>query len=89
MTPYIELNGNVTGILKKNSTHITFFFATDLYGTLLCTAKKYESILYYKIERNKKYKLKAILQGNTIEKDGGLFTKNHLYIKEVYEQKNI
>ncbi|MCU5766007.1 hypothetical protein OCD09_02120 [Bacillus cereus] len=84
----IDLFGHVESIRFKDSKLILFSFIDDMRGELLCAAYKDESILYYQIERNKRYHLQVNLKGFVKEAENGeKYLNNGLYVKKVYIEK--
>ena len=68
---------------------ILFSFIDDIRGELLCAAYKDESILYYHIERDKRYHLQVNLKGFMKEAENGeTYLNNGLYVKRVYVEKS-
>ncbi|MBK5469472.1 hypothetical protein JFU54_02660 [Bacillus sp. TH19] len=84
----IDLFGHVESIRFKDSKLILFSFIDDMRGELLCAAYKDESILYYHIERDKRYHLQVNLKGFMKEAENGeMYLNNGLYVKKVYVEK--
>ena len=84
----IDLFGRVESIRFKDSKLILFSFIDDIRGELLCAAYKDESILYYHIEREKRYHLQVNLKGFMKEAENGeTYLNNGLYVKKVYVEK--
>ncbi|OWW07408.1 hypothetical protein BUE63_29080 [Bacillus sp. MB353a] len=84
----IDLFGYVESIRFKDSKLILFSFMDDIRGELLCAANKDESILYYHIERDKRYHLQVNLKGFVKEAENGeSYLNNGLYVKKVYVEK--
>ncbi|EOO66382.1 hypothetical protein IKE_03099 [Bacillus cereus VD196] len=84
----IDLFGHVKSIRFKDSKLILFSFIDEIRGELLCIARKNESILYYQIERNKRYHLQVDLKGFMKESEKGeRYLNNSLYVKKVYVEK--
>ncbi|MGG3523355.1 hypothetical protein ABES33_26795 [Bacillus pseudomycoides] len=84
----IDLFGHVKSIRFKDNKMILFSFIDDMRGELLCIAKKNESILYYQIERNKRYHLQVDLKGFMKESENDeKYLNNSLYVKKVYIEK--
>ncbi|PHB04325.1 hypothetical protein COE81_23505 [Bacillus wiedmannii] len=84
----IDLFGCVESIRFKDSKLILFSFMDDIRGELLCAAYKDESILYYHIERDKRYHLQVNLKGFVKETENGeSYLNNGLYVKKVYVEK--
>ncbi|PFB20610.1 hypothetical protein [Bacillus cereus] len=84
----IDLFGHVKSIRFKDSKLILFSFIDEIRGELLCIARKNESILYYQIERNKRYHLQVNLKGFMKESEKGeRYLNNSLYVKKVYVEK--
>ncbi|MBJ8030878.1 hypothetical protein [Bacillus cereus group sp. N21] len=84
----IDLFGHVERIRFKDSKLILFSFIDDRRGELLCAAYKDESILYYHIERDKRYHLQVNLKGFMKEAENGeTYLNNGLYVKKVYVEK--
>ncbi|MDZ5475491.1 hypothetical protein [Bacillus thuringiensis] len=84
----IDLFGNVKSIRFKDSKLILFSFIDEIRGELLCAAYKDESILYYHIEREKRYHLQVNLKGFMKEAgNGARYLNNGLYVKKVYVEK--
>ncbi|HDR8451089.1 TPA: hypothetical protein QC311_003614 [Bacillus cereus] len=84
----IDLFGHVKSIRFKGSKLILFSFIDEIRGELLCIARKNESILYYQIERNKRYHLQVDLKGFMKESEKGeRYLNNSLYVKKVYVEK--
>ncbi|MGQ7103682.1 hypothetical protein ACUN13_04700 [Bacillus cereus group sp. Bce041] len=84
----IDLIGHVKSIRFKDNKLILFSFMDDIRGELLCAAYKDESILYYHIERDKRYHLQVNLKGFMKEAENGeTYLNNGLYVKKVYVEK--
>ncbi|MBY0036908.1 hypothetical protein H7U08_09980 [Bacillus cereus] len=84
----IDLFGHVESIRFKDNKMILFSFIDDMRGELLCIARKNESILYYHIERDKRYHLQVNLKGFMKEAENGeTYLNNGLYVKKVYLEK--
>ncbi|MEC2740828.1 hypothetical protein ACQKN7_02220 [Bacillus cereus] len=84
----IDLIGYVKSIRFKDNKLILFSFIDDMRGELLCIARKNESILYYQIERNKRYHLQVDLRGFMKKSENGeKYLNNSLYVKKVYVEK--
>lgn len=79
---FIDLYGYTKGIASKNNGRCTFYFSDDTWGKLTCTVHK-EHILYYNIEKGKKYHLKVKLEGYRVaHADGNKSLRNALIVKE-------
>lgn len=84
----VDLFGYVESIRFKDSKLILFSFIDDIRGELLCAAYKDESILYYHIERDKRYHLQVNLKGfMKLAENGEMYLNNGLYVKKVYVEK--